>query len=157
MEFKIKPEKIYKKSQIGGRKQLFYLIVGVLAVLLFLFITVFVSFDRSSIASIPPGLENYLMTQRFLSSPCFAFQDKDTKRVYPLLIDLEKFSEANLNNCYSASETNVKAYRLTLGTSAAKTRNWEGYVKRADTKQVYVYDNGNVKSMGLFVETQDAK
>lgn len=150
-----------KKSSISGRKVLFYAIFSVIAAISAMLILYFVSSNKSAIAEIPFGLEDYLITQRFLNSPlCFTFQD-ESGRTYPWIINLEKFNQANLDKCYQASDTKVKAYRLTLsygnGKSTIATKNWEGFLKRAETKQIFVYNKGNIQKAELFMEMQDAK
>ena len=149
------------KAVMSGSKIVFYIIFAIVAALTFLLIVYMVSTDKSKIAVIRPGLEDYLLIQRFLlSSNCFVYQD-DSGRVHPWTIDLEKFNENNLNKCYFAENTNVKAFRLTLsyGTfkSTLSTKNWEGFIKMAETKKVYVYDNGQIKQGELFIEVQDVK
>ena len=151
-----------KKSQIVGRKMIFYVIFGFVAVITFFVILSFASSNRSEISIIPFGLENYLSSQRFLNSQlCFVFQDKDTVRTEPWQIDIEKFTQENLNKCYNAEDTNVKAYRLTLNYNNEKititTKNWEGFLKKAETKKVTVYDKGKEQRAELFIEMQDAK
>ncbi len=120
------------------------------------------SSNKSEIAEILPGLEDYLLSQRFLNSPlCFALKDEDSSRIYPLVIDSEKFNTNNLNKCYDAKDTKVKAYRLTLNYENEKTtintKNWQGFLKKAETKKVFVYDKGNIKIAELFIEMQDVK
>ena len=150
-----------KKSSISGRKVLFYAIFSVVAAVTAMLILYFVSSGKSAIAEIPFGLEDYLTTQRFMNSPmCFAFQD-ESSRTYPWIIDTEKFNQENLDKCYVASDTKVKAYRLTLtygkDKAAIATKNWQGFLKSAETKQVFVYNKGNIQKAELFIEMQDAK
>lgn len=151
-----------KKSDISARKVIYYVVVGFVLIVAFLLIVWLASSGKSKISEIPAGLENYLITQRFLSSQhCFVFQDKDTNRVYPRVIDLAKFNEENLNKCYNAKDTKVKAYRLTLTYGNEKitinTQNWEGFLKKAETKQVFVYNKEKSERGELFIEVQDAK
>ncbi len=111
-----------KKSQIASRKIVFYIIAAIIISIAFLLLVYVIPSRKSEIALIPLTLENYLLTQRFFNSPsCFAFQDEKTSRAYPWIIDLEKFSQDNLNKCYDANNKDVKAYRLTLGYSKIPT------------------------------------
>jgi len=151
-----------KKSQIHGRKMFYYIIFGFVAIVVFFFIIWLTSSEKSEISIIPPGLENYLLTQRFLNSAlCFAFQDEDTDRIYPWLIDLNKFNQDTLNKCYGAEETNVKAYKLTLTYGENKvtlnTKNWEGFLKSGETKDIFVIYEGGIQREELFIEMQDVK
>ena len=103
----------------------------------------------SEISQIPIGLENYLLSQRFLNSPlCFVYQDVDTNRAYPFIIDIKKFNQENLNKCYNTKDTNVKAYQFTLNydreSKKISTKNWKGFLWKAETKQVSVYADGKI-------------
>lgn len=153
---------INKKAQIAGRKMIFYIVFAFIAAITFLLIVYMVSSDKSDISVIYPGLEDYLLTQRFLlSQECFAYQD-DSGRTYPWTIDIRKFTQNNLDECYTADKTNVKAFRLTLSYGASKTtlstKNWEGFLKKAETKKVEVYDQGRKTGTGeLFIEIQYEK
>lgn len=151
-----------KKSQISGRKILFYAIVSFMSAIIIFFMIFFINYKRSEIADIPIGVEDYLISYRFLNSPmCFAFEDKESKRSYPQVIDIEKFTEQNLNNCYSAKGTNVKAFRLTLSYGTDKktiaTSNWQGFIKSGKTIQAFVYDKNQLQKAELFIEIQDVK
>ncbi len=151
-----------KKSDIAGRKLIFYIVFGFALTGGFLLLMWLLPKNASEVNEIPIGLENYLSAQRFLNSPlCFAFQDKDTSIVYPGMIDLTKFNQDNLNKCYNAENTKVKAYRFTLNynnrKSTISTKNWEGLLKEAKTEQVLVNDIGNIQGAELFIEVQDAK
>lgn len=151
-----------RKAQIAGRKIIFYIVFAIVAALTFMLIVYMVSSDKSKIAVIQPGLEDYLLIQRFLLSPeCFAYRNADSGRAYAWTIDPEKFNQNNLNRCYAAENTQVKAFRLTLSYGAFKstliTKNWEGFIKKAETKKVYVYDKGQIRQGELFIEVQDVK
>ena len=145
----------------SGEKSLYSIIVaGILGTIVVLTIIYLMSSNNSKIAEIPVGLEDYLIIQRFFTSPtCFAFQDADTRRNYPWREDIEKFNEININKCYDA-DNRLKAYRLTLNYKDNKiiinTKNWEGFFKRALTKSVFVYENGNIGKGEVFIEMEDA-
>ena len=151
-----------KKADISGRKMIFYIVVAILLSIAFLFIVIIVPSNNSQISEIPLGVENNILVERFLSSPyCFVFQDKDTKRYSPLLIDKQRFTQENLEKCYSADSTNMKGFRLTLTFENQKltinTKNWQGFIKKAETKQVSIYDRGKIQTGELYIEIQDAK
>lgn len=150
------------ETDISARKVIFYIVFGILASITFLLIAFLVPVNASEISQIPEGMENYILIQRFLSSPlCFAYVDKDTGRAYPGLIDTGKFTQANLDGCYDAKDSNAKAYRLTSNywkdTKTIQTTNWEGFLAKAQTEKIKVYDNGLINDAALFIEMQEAK
>ena len=151
-----------KKSSIAGRKVIFYIYAAVAVSITFLILVWIIPANFSEIAVIPAGLENYLLIQRFFTSPlCFALQDEKTDRVDSWTIDLAKFNENNLNKCYDAQNTDVKAYRLTLDYNHKKitvsTKNWGGFLEKAEAFNVFVYDSGIIQKAELLIEVQDAK
>ena len=151
-----------RKADISARKVIFYIVSSILLVAVF-FIIIWINLsNKSLISEMPIGLENYLIVQRFLNSPsCSVSIDKDTNRAYPWIIDPKKFNQENLNVCYGAQDTKVKAYRLTLtygsGKNIISTKNWEGFLKKAETNHIFVNDEGKIQRAELFIETQDAK
>lgn len=151
-----------KKSQIAPRKVIFYIYATVAVSISFLILVWIIPANFSEIAVIPSGLENYFIVQRFFTSPsCFAMQDVETGRVDSWTIDLVKFKEENLNSCYDAQDTDVKAYRLVLDYNNEKiilsTKNWKGFLEKAETFQVFVYDSGKIQKSDLLIEVQSAK
>ena len=106
---------------------------------------------------IPAGLEDeFILVARFLNSEqCFVYVD-DSGTAHPKIIDADKFNQANLNRCFSASGVKY-AFKLTLlekfdgigpknsfGTTPIKTFNWNP--TRLSSKQIVeevaVYSNG---------------
>ena len=151
-----------KRADMSARKSIFYTIFGFVAVIAFILLVWMVPSYKSELSTIPLNLENHLLIQRFLNSPlCFTPQDKDTNRFYPGVIDLTKFNQENLDECYNAEDTKVKAYRLTLDYNNQKitinTKNWEGVLKKAQTEHVFVYDEREIQRAELLIEMQNAK
>ena len=166
-----------KKSEIGGRKVIFYIAAAIATSITFLIIAFIIPSSESEIAIIPQNLENYLLVQRFFNSPlCFAFQYEDDKsgRVYPWTLDLEKFKQENIDSCYGAVNTGVKAYRLTLNYKkmptppatastdekiTISTKNWEGFPEMGQKSQVFVYDSESktIQKADLIIEVQSGK
>lgn len=147
---------------MSARKVIFYTIFGFVAVIAFILLVWMVPSYKSELGTIPPNLENHLLIQRFLNSPfCFTYQDEDTNRFYPGVIDLTRFNQDNLDECYNAENTEVKAFRLTLDYNNEKitinTNNWGGFLKKTQTEHVFVYDEGEIQRAELLVEIQNAK
>ena len=148
-----------RAADISARKIIFYIIFGFLVAIVFLFIAFLVPTKSSEISQIPAGMENYVLTQRFLNS-CFAMHDENADRFYPI-IDLVKFNQENLDKCYNINGANVKAYRLTLkyGTEPKilTTKNWEGFLTQRETNYIFINENGKISRAAILVETQDVK
>ena len=150
-----------KKADMSARKMVFYMVFSFVAVVVFFLIFWMFSSNKSQIAEIPSGFENFFLMQRFTNSPiCFTLKE-ESGRVYPWVIDAKKFDLSNLNRCYDTYNTNTKAFRLTLTYKNVKTtvstRNWEGILNKGVTRKVIVYQDGALEKGELFIEVQDAK
>lgn len=154
-----------KKAQSGiaGRKVIFYILNSVLLAVIFLILTGMLLKMRAVRAEIPEGLENFVFTQRFISSPyCFTYQDHETSRYYRGIIDWSKFSQDNLNSCYSVVKSG-KAFNLkitNLFTEESKeinTKNWVGKINEERDHNIKIYKNGKFYDGKLTVRIQNAK
>lgn len=155
----MKFKKLTKKSQIIGKEALSYVILGIFLAITILFIAYFLPKSNAEISKIPEGLEDYLLAQRFFSSKsCFTYLEG--RRLYPSIIDINKFNQATLDSCYSESDSGIKAFRLTLDYNNEKkvlsTKNWQGFLKRASTETIFVYDNDKIYEGKILIEIQDA-
>src|SRR3989338_1515121 len=91
----------------------FYLVFAIVVWMLFLLFAFIVNSSASGKHAIPPGLEEFLLEQRFFSSSCFGTRDAFTDGQLPL-IGQELFNPPQLTRCYQASGKGFPAYRLTL-------------------------------------------
>lgn len=151
-----------KASDISSRKTIFYIIFGFLAVATFLIIIFLIPARSSEISTIAPGLEDYIIIGRLMNSPsCFAFQDELTKRTKENLVDIKKFTQQSLDNCYNEKETSLKAYRITLEYENEKktiaTMNWEGFLSKSKKFYVNVNDEEKIKQGTIVIDIQNAK
>jgi hypothetical protein len=153
-----------RNGSISGRKMFFYTFFSILAAAYFMYLVYSIHDNKSELSQIQPQLEDYVLSQQFLNSyACFAYQDQDSKRIMPWSIDIGKFNEESLSRCYPVKDTKTKAYRFTLIYGSKKvtinTGNWEGFLSKADTKKVSVFENGRLieDSAELFIEIQNAK
>jgi|SRR3989338_286363 len=84
------------------RKQFFWgiaVFMVVIAALIFSFILL-PSYERS-LVEVPPKLRAELISLRFVNTPeCFTYQDPVSGRVFAEVIDLQKFTQKNLDKCY---------------------------------------------------------
>ena len=102
-----------KKGQFDvARKTIYWMLAGaVIAVVLLAFVLILAGY-KNNLTYISPNLKASMISLRFTNIPeCFAYQDEETGRVYPGIIDLSKFTEEQMENCYktdSASQINFK-------------------------------------------------
>jgi len=90
---------------------------------------------------VPKMLDVTLTSERFVST-CFSYQDPDTLRTYPGMIDISKFTQEKMAKCYSPKKAQVRAYRLKLvydsKEAIVQSSNWIGKKPDVLTKSVIV-------------------
>lgn len=135
---------------------IFVIVVGVL-ILIFSIITQWYTADRYALLE---GLEQDILTRRFLSSTCFGAIDLLPSRDAPVL-DWERFDRQHLDYCYSLNTTApFFAYRLSLSYDTSEksitTTNWNDQRNARERKQVpvRVLRDGAVKDSKLIIEVQ---
>lgn len=96
-----------KKGQFEAARKTIYwlLIVVVITIVIFAFIMILGKY-KAKLVYLSPKLKAKILTQRFINTvDCFAYQDTETKRVYPGIIDWDKFSFQQLReSCYPSDD-----------------------------------------------------
>lgn len=156
-----------KKAQEGPPGDWMVFII----VLLFavpIIILLFMSIINSTVAyktKIPYELEEYILINKFLSSPeCFAYYNYLSGDYIPLSVDSGRFNQETIESCYPAS-ANYYALRLTLIDSKdkqieLKTINWDeesGPQKRLQPQFITLYENNEKTNAKIIFELQNAK
>ena len=158
-------KKINKKAMYAIDTAPFYAVFSIVVSGLFIFFVMILTSHSSDNVSIPENLEEFVLYQRFLRSPdCFVYEDL-SGRSHQLLIDLNKFTEDNLNTCYeSGNNKNIPAFKLTLSflekTKTIKTSNWDakGIIKKKEPAKNIIVVNKNKKYPGkIIIEIQNEK
>jgi len=122
---------------------------GVISLLFVLFIFVVAS---GSSKNVPKGLDDILDVQRVVTN-CFARYDPISERNYPLEIDMTKFNEDSLGECYNVDkESRQRAYTLKLKDAEIKTRNFDGLPSSIFTKKVLV--DGKIEILTFEVQNE---
>jgi len=148
-----------KKSQLGIPDRMIKIaIIGILLpALIFTFIIFVYTYNTPYM---PKDLDPLIMIERFVNT-CFTYQDSDTLRYYPGMIDVQKFDSKQMKTCYYLEEdTIVKAYKLRLEYESkqkiVQTTNWkEGKDYTVVDKSVLVYDQGDMKHGSMRIAYQN--
>ncbi len=136
-------------------KTIAYMVFGFIFVGFGILLFFIMTKETIDIVDIPENLERDILIQRFLSSPdCFTYQDKETLRFYPGIIDLEKFTQENFdkedNQCYKIEEdTKAPQFRLIIGNKIVKTSDFEGKVIN---KKILIFKEGKFENAILKIE-----
>lgn len=131
-----------------------YMIFGFIFTGFCLLLLFIMSMEIINISYIPEGLEEYIFTQRFMNNPeCFTYQDKDTLRIYPGIIDLEKFKQENLDNCYKR-EVYMYApeFRLIINDKTIRTSDFASNKKIS--KQILIFKDNKFENAELKIESE---
>lgn len=135
------------------------LIMIVLTLIIFVF-AFFIAGHRDRLTAVPAELKGELISLRFTNNQnCFAYQDSLTKRIYPGIIDLSKFTEDQLHRCYNTNlETGGQDFnfRLQLGDKEIKTNNYFFIDHFTIEKKVLVQENNQRKeaTLNIFVQAR---
>lgn len=99
------------------RKQIYWGIAGFMVTIaaLILVFAIFPQYQRS-LVEVPPELQAELISLRFVNTPeCFTYQDQATGRIFAGVIDLQKFTQAQLDKCYRTEpEKGFKDFNFAL-------------------------------------------
>lgn len=139
------------------------LIVVIIVTLCALFLRVITAKILYTDATIPEGLEARILMQRFHNSAeCFARFDPETQRTYSQVIDVDKFTQYQLERCYNTDSAGKPAFRITLQKTFGVTyippiisKNWIGSDgEKTRNIPVIIYESGQLSGGNLLVEIQ---
>ncbi|MEK6937562.1 MAG: hypothetical protein AABX04_00815 [Nanoarchaeota archaeon] len=143
-----------------GKKQIFYLIASVLFIAAAVFYVYTYSTIESQLTYLPEKIKAEAISLRFTNIPeCFAYVDPVTGRVYAGIIDLNKFNQKQMDNCYFTDpEKGFQEYNFRLWL---KNKNLNvitnNYFKTDDftlVKKVGVMEAGKVIPEDLYIYVQ---
>lgn len=155
--------KMHKKAQFEvARKTIYWMIAGVVISMLVLAFALILGNYIGKLTSVPKELQAEFISLRFANSPeCFAYQDNLTKQVFPGIVDLNKFSDERMGQCYTTDkEKGIKQFnfRLKLAKEGKEVRTNNYYHKDDFTiyKEVLVRDEkGEIAKDQLIIYVQE--
>jgi len=157
--------KMNRKAQVfeATRKTIYWMIAGIVITGVLMAFAYTLASYKNKLTQVPPELQVELIALRFTNNPdCFALQDNISKKVYPGIIDLDKFTDERLMDCYPLSfESGHKErnFRLLL-TGTKKQIQTRDYVKRDKfslDKEVLINQDGDLLKDRLVIYVQDLK
>lgn len=131
-----------------ARKQIYWMIAGVLITITVIALVFLFSSYQRQLVEVPEELRAELISLRFVNTPeCFTYQDPVTNRVFPGVIDVNKFTQERLDSCYrTENERGFKDFNFALEL--------EGYVPIVDGEKKLLRTNNffNKVDFTLFKE-----
>ncbi len=87
------------------RKSIYWMIAGfILTIVVVAYVFVLAGYN-SKLTYVDPKLRAEFLSLRFVNNPdCFTYQDKETKITSTSIIDLTKFTQQQLYNCYHTQQ-----------------------------------------------------
>ena len=143
-----------------ARKTIFWMIAGFLIVMVILGFAIVLGSYQSKLTYLSPKLKADLISLRFANIPeCFAYQDPVSGRVYPGIVDLNKFNNEQLFGCYHTNpEKGFKDYNFGLKLlNEDKFVHTNKYYNKIDftiTKKVLVKNGDEISKDDLYIYVQ---
>ena len=106
-----------KKAQFGvARKTVYWTIIAVVITMIVIFFAFLLANYKNRLSEVPKELQAELISLRFVNAPeCFAYQEPSTGRILHSVIDIDKFTEEQMNQCYStAGSGGIKTFNFRL-------------------------------------------
>jgi len=156
-----------KKAELGessseiAEKSLFYPLMGfIITLLIVIFAWKTIGFTENA-TDVPLKLKAELLSQRFLNNPaCFTYQDPQTGRIHPGIINLADFNEGKIFTCYHPPEE--QGYeQLNFGLElknqkiSIKTKDYYHHTYYSFTYQVLVRKDNQLIPDQLIISVQE--
>lgn len=150
-----------------ARKQIYWMIAGVLITVTIIAFALIMSGYQRKLVEVPEELRAELISLRFVNTPeCFTYQDPVTGRIFPGVIEVNKFTQERLDKCYrTEKEKGFKYYNFALELEGYTpvvdgekklllTNNFFSKVDFTLYKNVYVRVGNSVEPTRLVIQVQ---
>ena len=152
-----------RKAQFElARKTIYWMIAALIISMLVLAFALILGNYTGKLTSVPKELQAELISQRFANVPeCFAYQDNLTGKVFSGMIDLMKFTEEQMKQCYiTDKEAGIKQFNFRLKLAKAgkevSTNNYYNHDDFTIYKEVLVRnEKGEVAKDQLMIYVQE--
>jgi hypothetical protein len=167
----IKKTTFNKKGEGFGiaRKSIYWTIASVVSVMAVIALVFIFTIYQGKLVYNSPELEAEVIILRFINNPeCFAYQDEVTSRVYLGTIDLEKYTQDNLDKCYFPEEDKgYETYNFGFNLESLnplndegeeimlRTNNYFNYVDFTIYKEVIVRNGHTLTPTTLIIYVQE--
>lgn len=151
-----------KKGEGGfepARKAIYWMIAAfVISIVLIAFVFIVTGF-RDKIIQVPPELHGNIIASRFANIPeCLAYEDPVTFRVYPGMIDMNKFSDEHVKeSCYKTDDATGHRdfnFEIILGEKKIRTNNYYNAPNFEIYRPVQVREGDTIADDILLIKVQ---
>lgn len=139
-----------------ANKTVFFMIIAVVLGGLAIFFFWAISEYERQLAHVPPQAQAEFLALRFThAADCFAYQDPETKQIYPGVIDLQKFTAETLSHCYVSADRKAFNFQLVLDDKTVATDYWVGVKALTLYRPVMVKEGNQLKRARLTIHVQE--
>lgn len=99
-----------------ARKTISWAIIGSILTMAVLALVIVLAIYQNAAFNVPGELRASIISERFINTPeCFTYQDPDTDRIYPGIIEIEKFTQDRMDDCYRTEDSMDGYYEINFG------------------------------------------
>jgi hypothetical protein len=141
---------------LAGKTIYWTIAVVILTAIIFAYMGILATYSHNLIST-PEDLKAEMIIQRFTSS-CFVYQDPHTERFYPNTIDMTKFTQDEMNKCYSTDKKEgFKEINFKLKLDGEELISNKFYQRRDFTikKLVNIRKNNKITQSVLTIDVQE--
>lgn len=144
-----------------GRKSIYWMIASfIIAVLMIAFVIIIIGYQGRLLA-VPGEMKAQFITLRFVTNPdCFAYEDAHG-RVFPYSIDLSKFTQEQMENCYRPDLEkgfNTLNFKVTIddGGKSLRTNNYYNVDQFSLGYAVMIWDGKEFTRGSVSIDVQES-
>jgi len=154
-----------RKAQFDSAvKTVYWTIAGFVIVIVILVFAITLAGYKDHLTAVPPELKAELTSFRFINNPdCFALQETNSGKTMASIIDLKKFNQTVLDDCYKTDDDVIGIrqmnFQLVLRNfdRSLSTNNYkDAYQDKLTLKEeVLVWSNNKMEKDILLIYVQD--
>lgn len=129
-----------KGQFVLGYKTIYFIVALFVLTFIFLFLyNAFLDYHTGKVQCTDTALEE-IMIAKFLYGECFTYTDPEVNRALPGTVDISKFSQESLEDCFTfiTKKVNITIEGKSIGESIADPI--------AVNKTIWVYENNNKRT-----------
>ena len=148
------------EPDLAGSTIYWMIVVFIISGIIISFIGMMASYSVK-LRHVPEGLEAEMISLRFLNNPdCFTYRNEENGRVYPSVIDFNKFTQERMSRCYKTEEDAQRGFKqinfgLELEGKEVVSNNFGGREDFTIKKIVYVKKENLLKKAILIIKVQE--
>ena len=141
-----------------ARKTIYWMMAGLVITIVVMAFAIMVGTYNSKLAKVSPLMQAEIISLRFTNTAeCFVYYDEEANRIYPGIIDKEKFTLEQINSCYKTEQEKgfrEMNFRLILAGQEVITNNYFHHDELILKRLVYLKDGDQFTEEELTIYVQ---